>query len=135
MKTITPIFFGFAKNGVLEFENLVEYQIWLEGINGEFELTINERKKQRTIDQNSWYWGVVLPVISESTGHTPEELHEVFKDMFLGKKTILWNGEEKKIQGSSASLFTQGFGEYIERIRAEVATMGITIPDPERVSI
>ena len=85
----------------------------------------------RSFNQNSWYWGVVLKTISENYGHSAKELHEIYKRMFIPPKFIKYKNREIKLPQSTSDLSKNDFGEYIERIRAEVASDGIVIPDPK----
>lgn len=87
-------------------------------------------KARRSLDQNAWLWGVVYRTIADYTGSTEQELHEIFKRMFLLPKIVKWKDKIIKMPGSTSDLNKPQFGEFVERIRAEVATMGIAIPDP-----
>lgn len=93
-------------------------------------IKILRQKKIRSLRQNSYYWGVVLPYISRDTGHSIEELHEVFKRMFLPRQIVMFNGKEYPLPGSTAKLTSQDFTEFLERVRALAGEMGITIPSP-----
>ena len=85
-------------------------------------------------NQNGYYWGVVLAIISQETGHTVDELHEIYKAMFAPKKRYTMpSGNEVVIAKSTAEMDTLEFTEYVERIRADAGEMNITIPDPEKV--
>jgi hypothetical protein len=109
-----------------------EYQAYINTREGkEVTLKIEDAKKQRTGQQNRYYWGAVLTTISDYTGHSTEELHEVFKSMFLVTHTINFKGKEVKITKSTTELDTISFIKYIDRIIAEVASMGIVIPSYE----
>ena len=46
-------------------------------------ITIEKMRARRSLDQNNFYWGAVLPAISESTGDYVEDLHEFFKRKFI----------------------------------------------------
>ncbi len=96
------------------------------------DITVQAHQKKRSLDQNSYLWAEVYPVISESTGHTTHELHEIYKQMFLPKKFTKYKGQTIQVYPSTTKLSTKEFTEYIERIRAEVAPDGIIIPDPEK---
>lgn len=50
----------------------------LQHFEGNVVVTIEKLQSKRSINQNSYYWGVVLPTIAEHTGHSVEELHGVF---------------------------------------------------------
>jgi len=85
-------------------------------------------------NQNGYYWTVVLPIISQETGHTVDELHDIYKALYASKKRYTMpNGKEVIIAKSGSETDTQEFYEYVERIRADVAEAGIVIPDPQKV--
>lgn len=94
-------------------------------------IKIERLKIGRSLRANAYYWGVVLATISEDTGHTQEELHDVFKKMFLPKKFIRINGKEIQLDGTTTALSREEFGQYIDRIIAEAGGMGIAIPPAE----
>lgn len=74
----------------------------------------------RSLAQNSYYWGVVLELIEESTGTEKEELHYYFK-----RKFIDWDEFP-----SSKELNKNEFSEYVEKIRDFAsAELWIFIPD------
>jgi hypothetical protein len=106
-------------------------------------LSIRRMFKKRTSgqygeqgNQNGYYWGAVLPIIAEHTGHTPEELHEIHKQMFCPKKRYLMkDGRSVTVSRSTADLNTVEFTEYLERIRAHWAQDGVVIPDPVKVEV
>lgn len=122
--------------------------IWVNYCKAHFKegdrLTVTPPKKYRKIrtsgqpgedaNANGYYWGVVLPIISDWTGHTVDELHEIYKAMFAPKKRYhMKNGREVVISKSTSEMDTLEFYEFIERIRAEVAQDGVVIPDPIKV--
>lgn len=94
-------------------------------------LEVDRVRSKRSLAQNALYWGVWLPIIADYTGYSPEQLHQTFKDMFLPKETITINGKTRSIMGSTAKLSTSEFNEYLMRIEAEVAEMGISLPSSE----
>jgi len=38
-------------------------------------VTISLKKQKRSIEQNGYYWGIVINMIAEEMGHTPDEVH------------------------------------------------------------
>lgn len=96
-------------------------------------VTITKKVRDRSTNQNAYYWGVVLKLIAKETGHTEEELHEIFKRKFLPPKIVKWRDTMIKMPSSTADTTTLEFTDYIERIRAEAGTMGITIPNPDQI--
>lgn len=79
-----------------------------------------------------YYRGVVLKLISEYTGHHPNELHEFFKRKFtqpvtrvvLGQRVEVWTTAED----DSAEFF-----DFVEHVRNFAFTdLDITTPDPDK---
>ncbi len=56
-------------------------------------VTIVLHKEKRSISQNALYhmW---VGIIADETGHSHDDLHEAFKAMFLGRKTVKLGGSE-----------------------------------------
>ena len=77
------------------------------------------------MSENRYYWGVVLEVLSDWSGHTREELHEAFRQMFLGYEE---NGI--KYAKSTADLTTVEMERYLEDIRTWAALHEIYVPLP-----
>lgn len=91
-------------------------------------------KKGRSNNQNRYYWGVVLPTLSEHTGFTINEAHEVMKYRFLkGWKTVKTNKDYMEVEyiRSTTDLDTKSFEEYMTKVR-EFASIGLScwIPEP-----
>jgi len=95
---------------------------------------VTKVKVNRTNLQNKYLWGCVYDLISEHTGYTPEEVHEWCKLEF-NSKIINIGKDEIKIGLSTASLKTDGFSRYVEKIRQWAAKQGVNIPDPEEILI
>jgi len=120
----------------LEFSNKLALSKYLashqdEGYKGLYRVTIEKDVEKRSLDQNAYLWGVVYKTISDYNGDTLEDLHEHFVRHLLPPKFIKVMGKEIKIPSSTTELNKVEFGEYIERIRAEVAPMGIVIPEAD----
>jgi hypothetical protein len=69
----------------------------------------------RSVNQNRYYWGVVLKAIAQHTGHTTEELHRIFKEKFLPR---VFDNAGQEVEKSAKSLTVQEFALYIEQVRA-----------------
>lgn len=129
----TPIFHGKIENRKLKLDLRDRFQEWLDQLDGrEISLWIKPRRKVRTLSQNAYYW-VVLEIISKSTGHTPEELHEIFKRSFLPPRITVWRGKNIYMPKTTTILTKSEFGEYLEKIIREAAEMSIVIPPPDNV--
>lgn len=107
-------------------------------------ISVEEKKKKRSNNQNSYLWAVVYPIARncfKEIGYflTLEEVHEFFKDKFL--KEIVTHPETGEVLGnkvkSTTELETFEFNEYFENIIIFVAdTFSAEIPYPnEQVSL
>lgn len=91
--------------------------------------------KQRSIEQNSYYWGVVVQILSDEFGYKPDEIHEILKFKFLAKQYDL-NGKIFTGTDSSASLDTLDMERYLSTIRGWASQeFGIFIPQPNESPI
>ena len=97
-------------------------------------VTIESVSSKRSLNQNSYLWGVVYPKIASHTGHSVNELHSIFKRTHLPPRIIMWRGREFKIVNSISRLSKGEMAEFITRIIAEASEMGITVPpaDPSK---
>lgn len=110
----------------------------LKGFEGKFaKITIEERKNKRSLSQNAFYWGVMIPLIVSMFNEygnnvNSEGVHEFLKSEVgkLESIIVMPNGEVKCIRGSSAALKTAGFEEYLTKIRAWAAEFGLILPMP-----
>ena len=90
------------------------------------------KKPQRSGQQNRYYWGVVIDLISarDASGYTPDEAHDALRHHFLTDHT---NPEFPRVR-STTELDTAEFEYYLEccrRLAAEI--WGIYIPLPNEV--
>lgn len=90
-----------------------------------YDIEIKEENK-RTLPQNSYYWGVVIKIISEHVGEDPLSLHEIFKNTFLG-----FDLEDGLSKGKSTrDISKERFVKYINDIK-EWAFNWLNIVIPE----
>ncbi len=98
-------------------------------------VVIKEHRHPRSISQNSYYWGCVLEIISEHTGHTADEVHEIFKNKYLAEEKE-FAGEKVRVARSTAGLNTKEFTEYLEKIKDFSAQeFEIYVPNANEVAI
>lgn len=91
-------------------------------------------EKIRSLEQNNYYWGVVIPAVKEYVGEwDEEEIHEALKQEFLQKKARLqWDKRRVlKLVKSTTSQTTVEMAAYLTRIRDKFA---VTI-DGQRYSV
>ena len=105
---------------------------------GKHLLTVKSIKK-RSIQQNAYYWGVVVPLCRKGlfeVGYDEiiydEEAHEVLKYLHLKRPVVSkQTGEVLDISGSTTKLTTAEFNEYIEKVcRWSIEYLDVYIPSP-----
>lgn len=100
-------------------------------------LALKEQKRKRSLNQNAYYWSVVVPAVTQMFREhgnyvDDEEVHEFLK-MRVGKLAQVYvtpDGEVLKGPGSTAKLSTMEFEVYLEQVRAWAAGLGVAIPLP-----
>jgi hypothetical protein len=106
---------------------------------GSYELSLRKLRATRSIQANRYWWGVVVHLFSEHTGHTPEEIHEWAKAKFIPKRLALLNGngdvqDEYVIGGSTRKMKVDEFYEFVEHVRTfGNEQLGLNIPPPDKL--
>lgn len=114
----------------------------IDALRGRYWFNVTRCRSQRTLKQNAWYWGFVLPAVSSGMGEvwgqrvSSEEVHEFLKDRFL--KRPFKDRRDGKTMGytvrSTPSLNTEEFGQYLDQIIVFAADyLGVEIPVPHRM--
>lgn len=94
---------------------------------------LSKRTDQRSLNQNRYYFGVILATISEFTGHDVNDLHCIYRDRYLPEKFITLGGREVSVRKTTTDLTPKEFSEYCERIIVEAGTeLGVAIPEAVR---
>ena len=94
------------------------------------EVTIKEYKPKRSNQLNQYYWGVVVKIISDYTGYTKEETHELLKQTFLKKKVLIEDTWYDTTE-STTKMNNKEMLEFIEEVKQWAAqTLYVYIPDP-----
>lgn len=120
-------------------EELSEEKTW--------RVTVEEHKAERSNPQNSYYWGVVVEMMSNATGYESEEIHEYlcgarwgWKDKRVPKTPRNPAGVESvpvrttttDKDGKRSVLNKVQFEEFIEFARRVASTkLSLFIPDPD----
>jgi hypothetical protein len=100
----------------------------------DWQVTIEPRKKKRTLNQNALYWKwleEVVTAVQMDTGNSREAIHEVFKRKFLPAQVeeVLGEKVEKR---TTTTLTTAEMSAYMDAIYAFVTSeLGILLPLPE----
>ncbi len=100
-------------------------------------VTIKKAQATRSALQNAYYFGVVVKLLSDHTGFSPLETHEVLKAQHLPRE-LAANGENGRLMGdyviggSTSKLDKLQFIAYLEAIVTWAAeTLNVVIPDPD----
>jgi hypothetical protein len=106
----------------------------LKVLKGEHAVAIKKKRAQRSGMQNRYYWGIVIAYLSEETGFTKEESHQLMQRMFLRYDKELPDGTTETFVRSTTTLTTVEMEEYVENIRRfALAELGTYIPEPSEV--
>ena len=72
---MSPIFGGTICDNKLMLDKGESFRQYLAGLNGKrVQVTVEKIKHKRTHSQNAYYHGVVVKLISQHTGHDPEQV-------------------------------------------------------------
>ena len=127
------VLYGVVDKGKLKLDAPQSYLVELSRLEGQrIEITIRKERHVRSLNQNKYYWGVVIEILSEYFGYDKEEMHEACKFKFLRKH------EDTALVtvGSTKKLSTGEFTEYIDTVMRWAATeYQILIPPAEGVDI
>lgn len=119
-------FNGTVEKGKLKLNSPEAFNRYIFTLEGPVTLEIKKVKQGRSLNQNSYYWGVVVPILASDLGYEVEEMHEALKWKFLRV-----NDKELPTVRSTAKLSKGEFVEYIDRIIRWAATeYQIIIPLP-----
>jgi hypothetical protein len=83
---------------------------------------ITEKKKKRSLDQNSRYWKL-LTDFGCYLGYEAEEMHELCSYRFLREYVMVGDERLEKLQ-STTKLNTQDFTEYMDAIDRWAVSIG-----------
>jgi hypothetical protein len=128
---------GYTKDGNVFFRNQkqVSKDILQSGWT-EFEVTIEKKKKKRSIQVNRYYWGVVVSSVRDAFRELGNEVdseltHEFLKGRFHYTEFIdTKTGECIKLPKTTTEMSNSEFSEYIERIKVFASeVLNIYIPD------
>ena len=103
-------------------------------------IRVGEYEVDRTLAQNRYYWGVVLPTISqqariEGQRWVADAWHELMRRQFLGVevKRVTVAGRRKKLVNrrlrSTSDLKVRAFGNYLDQVQAFASSdLGVMFP-------
>lgn len=141
--TFSSVFRGWSLRGRWHWHE-GERARWLGHLStlsdGEWEITAPKRPT-RSQKANAYYWGVVLTLMAEHTGHSPDEIHDVMCQEFIPsqrKQIEFYNkltGETDTATvdlSRSSKLEGESFWEFVENVRDWARRhIQVDTPDPD----
>ncbi len=122
----TPIFAGHVERGKLVLDAPAKYLVHLSKLEGKrVEIVVRRMRSQRSLQQNAFYWGVIIEILAAHFGYEPQEMHEALKFKFLR----IHENELPTVR-STTKLSTKEFGEYVDRVIRWAAQNNVYIPLP-----
>jgi len=122
----TPEFSSNVEKGILTVTDTKAFKRWLWTLKGKVYVTVKKRRKKRSNPQNAYLWGCVYKLISDFSGYTPEETHQIFTGMFLG-----YEKHGRQFVRTTTTLSTIEFEDYAESIRRFASMeLSLWIPEP-----
>lgn len=122
-------FLGSVENGKLKVEDKESLNKFLAKKDGRVFLTIQNMEKPRSNNQNRYYHGVVISIICEHTGQSPDEIHTFLGAKFLSKEIDV-GGDVVFATQSTTTLSTIEFEVFMSKCRVW-ATLFFSLPIPE----
>lgn len=99
-------------NGHMDLQSRTSVALWCKKTkNGQAILEMKAPVKDRSLQQNRYYHKVVVGIIADHCGYTPQECHDALRAMFLVE-----TGKLPRIK-STTELSTVEFEEYLSKIR------------------
>jgi hypothetical protein len=86
-------------------------------------------KPKRSNPQNRLYW-MLINVIANEVGFTPDEMHERVKVEFLGVEEKMVSGVKLIVPKSTAKLSTKQFTDLVDKVYILGDKLGIVLPQP-----
>jgi hypothetical protein len=116
----------------IDFGNPVERQEFIDMVSTWRRMQIIHTeipKLVRSLNLNEYWWGVCLPVMATYSGHTPDELHDIFVEELL-PFVIFRNYQDL----TTTELSNEEMWAFIQKARHFFMKFAkVYIPDPNRV--
>lgn len=82
---------------------------------------VKEYGRKRSVEQNNRYWAILTDIaeqVKPDREYSPETWHEYFKAKFIGKDTMIIDGEPVLVQKTTTNLRVLEFGDYMTQVEA-----------------
>ena len=136
-----PVWLGAVTKGRLTLDAEAEFRRYIKALPDQpIQLVLSRKKSQRSLEQNSWIWGIAYPIIAGGVGYDDHETHDPQTlDAIHYALIAKWGGEhyEKRLgimvpNKRSSTLTTKEFSDYMEWLVRYAAQElgGILVPLP-----
>lgn len=104
-------------------------------------LSFKIKRRTRSVEQNGYYWKVVVPMVMEAINSygnefDEQETHEFLKAKFNTKEVEVVPDNFIEVPRSTSRLDTKEFMTYVERIQQFASVMlGVYIPGPNEQAV
>jgi len=129
---MTPKWSGQVKGGKIKLDNPQDFKTHICSLEGKrVNVVVKRYRTDRTLKQNSYYWGYVVQPLAEHLGYTKEEMDYIYRKHFL---MITKNGEE--IPRKTDELTTTEMSSFIEQIKRWASEFHeFYIPDSDEIEV
>lgn len=119
------------ENGEPQWEHPGQFERIVQSLKPvRYAVTISEYKRNRSSEQNNYCWGVVYKIMSDETGYTPEEVHQLMAERFLS-----YEKDGHRFVRSTTTLNTAEMEEYLAKVRMFASTeLSTYVPMPREVN-
>lgn len=127
---MTRVFHGSVKGGQIQVSDPYIWKGLIKALEGkEITVSLQKRRKVRSLDQNAYFHGVILPLLAEAAGYEVDEMKDALKLHFLSVEPTE-KGKLPRVRGTS-ELDTAEFSNFCDQcIRLGAELYQIAIPDP-----
>ena len=128
---------GAIAQGKLHLEGrLVFEQAMSRFADGPVTVRVMAGQRQRSLQQNKYWHGVVVPLFAEHCGYDFQEAKDALALHLIPHEVIdIKTGEIHTVPGHTAQLTVPQFNELIERAQRLGAEMNLYVPDPNEVAV
>lgn len=101
---------------------------------GKYYVTVQKNRPKRSLPQNAYYWAVIVKILSDHNGDTPNDMHENLLEEFSYEMKENLHGRLVKvlIRTTDKRFNTKYAEEYYANIRLwALDNWHLEIPEPE----
>lgn len=95
-------------------------------------LSAKRWKDKRSNQANRYYFGVVVPLLSDATGYERDEMHELLAMKFLRIQDDPITGSPRRTRTPETD--SKAFAEYVDRCIRFASELGVYVPAPGEVA-